>query len=136
MKKLFLGSIALTLFSISFLLIQFSCGDKVTANPTSTQQQQGKILFTESNIGGIIGIWITNYDGANKIQVPVPSLLQTLTITDVSISPDGQTIFVLGYDANNGNKILVYSISTTGTNTKLIVDSTPTNFAPTGIQAY
>jgi len=141
MKKLFLGSIALTLFSISLTLIQFSCGDKVNAKPATGQQQQGKILFTINfgiSGGAIPELWVANFDGTNAIKVPLTNIPSDLTdYTSSSISPDGQTIFIMGYDNVSNNKTLVYSMTINGNNVKKVIDYTPSSGgSPTSIQAY
>jgi Tol biopolymer transport system component len=121
MKKLLIGAITLSTFSISLLLFQISCQKEVIAqNPTTVQQ--GKIIFAQKAIyDSLKEIWIVNYDGTGQTKLPLPVLPQGFNFRSIGISPDGQTVFIAGYD-NNGNKSQIYSMTSTGTNFKKIVD--------------
>jgi len=145
MKKLLFGAIALSTFSISLLLFQISCQKEVTAAPTQTTQQQNKILIgiTSTTNGAIRTLLITDYDGGNQTKVSIPAELQSLAMENifVSISPDGQTIFISGrYTDNNLNGITaIYSMTASGTNLKKIVDASSAvedYSAVSSIQAY
>lgn len=70
MKKLLMGSLALTLFSISIIIFQMSCKKDATAqtNNTSGIIQLNKILYSKNPTGtsGNGEIWTANYDGTGQ----------------------------------------------------------------------
>lgn len=108
-------------------------------------QQSNKILFV---LGGGSSInldmpelWYINYDGTNKVQVPLSGLPPVsspnheMHYTDFKFSPDGQTIFIGGHDSF-GNISFIYSMSTSGTNVKKILEYAGNNGVLSSIQAY
>ncbi len=87
-------------------------------------QQQNKIIFAEITPGtpsALSEIWIANYDGSGATKVPVPSLPSGFMFQGIRMSPDGQTIFIAGYDPSN-NVSQVYSMTSTGANPKKIIN--------------
>ena len=106
-------------------------------------QQQHKILFTlQDSRTGIAELWYVNYDGSGKTQIPLVNLPHTTNYVYVSssISPDGQSVFIVISDNSTpGNSYALYSMSTTGTNVKKIVDIPTTaelTFPTKTLQAY
>lgn len=131
MKKLLLGSIALTLFSVSILLFQISCKKEVTAQqPTGAGgvNQLGLIVFTKYFMRPVgtpqkqREIWIANIDGTNPRKVPVNIPSDVGNIEDIKLSPNGQTIFFTAELKSNYRHLYIYSCSVDGTSIKRIVD--------------
>jgi hypothetical protein len=86
-------------------------------------QQQNKIIFAEISplTNTLNEIWIANYDGSNLTKIPVPTILPSgFGFEDISMSPDGQTIFIAGNDGS-GNISQVYSMTSAGANAKKII---------------
>jgi len=133
MRKLFLSSIALTIFSISIIVFQLSCQKHVSAqNPNtvassannSVVQQLNKIIFkkvVENNDAPSVQIWTANYDGTNAVRVKI-KLPDGISFSDDMtpvISPDGQKIFfTAGTSSFNAD---LYSCSFDGSSVTKIV---------------
>jgi hypothetical protein len=115
MKKILLGTIALTAFSFSILLFQISC--KKEAKAQTVQNQQNKIIYLKT--GQTTTICIANYDGGNEqqinIAVPANNVIETLA----SISPDRKTIFFAVSPVNSSNEIL-YKCNIDGSGVALV----------------
>ncbi len=129
MKKLLLGSIALTLFSVSILLFQISCKKEVTAaqEPASAGgvNQLGVILFEKTFTGTLTPkkqreIWIANIDGTNARKIPV-NIPSDIGFYDAKLSPNGKTIVFWGELRTNYSNNAIYSFSIDGTGLKRIL---------------
>lgn len=133
MKKLLLGSIALTLFSVSILLFQISCKKEATAaqEPAGAGgvNQLGLIVFKKNfmRLGGNAPkqseFWIANIDGSNPRLLPLNVPGQS--ISDVKLSPNGKTIVFQTILRTEGTSILksyIYTCSIDGTGIEKIVD--------------
>lgn len=119
MKKLFLGSIVLTLFSISLLLFQLSCQEEVNANPTNTQLN--KIIYhVFDNQSQKHTIYTANHDGTNKtpINIVIPGAANP-SFNTPRLSPDGLKVF---FKASSGNTQAIYSCNLDGSNLKVVLD--------------
>ena len=126
MKKLLMGSIALTMFAISMIVFQLSCKKEANAQTTTTGLTQLNLLvFTKLNkttVPGVQEVWTANLDGTNqkKISITLPT---NLSIGDnVRLTPDGKTIIFEGVDYTNSYS-LIYSCSIDGSNLKKIIDN-------------
>lgn len=108
MKKLLLGSIILSLFCITLLLVQISCTKKTIAQTSAPVQvvQQNKILIT-TNIGtpphDSTEILICNYDGSEPGGIVSDQFLPSTSriIGGAKMSPDGKHVFFVVKDVNN-----------------------------------
>jgi hypothetical protein len=123
MKKLFMGSIVLTMFSIAIILFQLSCKKDVnaqTSGGTTSLKQLNKIIY-QTITSGYSAIWTANYDGTNqtKINIIMPSAIGD-HIGDPKLSPDGQTVFIDAWDSTS-NQYYIYTCSITGGNVQQIV---------------
>lgn len=121
MKKLLMGSIALTLFSISILLFQISCQKESIAQTSSGLKQLNKIIFKRWNYSAntLDGIYIANSDGSNmtKVNIAIPGATD---INSPRLSPDGLTVFFhAGIPGSHSN---IYSCNLDGSNVKKILD--------------
>lgn len=119
MKKLFLSTVALLLFSASVLLFQLSCKKDATAQSNS-KQQIGKILYLEELDGGRrADIWIANYDGSNatKVNYLIPQELSEARGLSARLSPDGKTVFIQFTDNQNS----IYSCNVDGSDMKRVI---------------
>lgn len=124
MKKLSFASVILTCFSLSIILVQFSCSKNTDAqapnNPGLTQLNK-LVYFAENNTGFGGDIWIANYDGSNqtKVNITIPS---GYVITSYArLSPDGKTLFFVGENKST-EEDNIYSCNIDGSNVKEIVD--------------
>ena len=102
MKKLFIGSVILLLFSLSILVIQSSCSKTDAQNSTSTVLN--KLLFVTGNGGVTMKLWSSNYDGGNVTQVnlalPVGVRVDyNYPGFSIRLSPDGQKLFFRASDS-------------------------------------
>jgi hypothetical protein len=92
--------------------------------------QQGKILYSviTASSGFISQLWILNYDGTNKLQVPLTNLPSNVEFSyPAKISPDGQIIFLIGHvPASSPAVYQIYSMSATGSNVTKIAESSGT----------
>jgi hypothetical protein len=108
MKKLLLGSIVLSLFCITLLLVQISCTKKTLAQDSTLTQvvQQNKILIT-ATLGDppndSTEIYICNYDGSNGYVITSDQFLPpTSHITGgIKLSPDGKNVYFVVKDASS-----------------------------------
>jgi hypothetical protein len=140
MKNLMSGAIVLFLFSISLLLFQLSCQEDAIAQ-NNVNQQKNKILYSLKGDYSIKELWVSNYDGSDKIQIPLTNIPTPGVhgfYNSSSISPDGQTVFIGGYLYPSSLSV-VYSMSLSGTDVKKIVEYdglTNSNSYLEEIQAY
>jgi hypothetical protein len=109
MKKLLLGSIVLSAFSVSVALFQISCNKTSNAqssNPTTTQNKFVYLLE-----GGVTGagsdngqIWIANLDGtgAQQINITMPYGYVTDGVGECApiVTSNGTTIIFQGYNSS------------------------------------
>jgi hypothetical protein len=133
MKNLLLGSIILTLFAVSFSLIQISCS-KTTAQTTSLNLTQlDKVIYAKTSAtggGGNPQVWTANYDGTNAIQIPIAlspttNIANDLNSFSLRLSPDGQKIFFMGYETSTTPYTAgLYSCNIDGSNVQIVVSST------------
>jgi hypothetical protein len=128
MKKLLQGSIILSLFSVSILMLQMSCGKFVIAeSPIPGNLQQNKIVFFKS-VPPSVGqheTWIANYDGSGaiKVNIVLPSNVVMAGENGIRLSPDGKTMFFVGREDNGFNfKQSIYSCKIDGSDVKRIVE--------------
>jgi hypothetical protein len=138
MKKLLMGSVALTLFSTSILLFQISCKKEVNAQTNSGLVQQNLITYAKGIRSGTntsntytYDVWLANLDGTNQRKIPI-NIPQAVGITGAKITPDGKTIvFEAHFDTTiGGNSIRyadIYSCSIDGSNVKKIITSSITD---------
>jgi Tol biopolymer transport system component len=131
MKKLLMGSIALTMFSISMIVFQLSCKKEANAQTTTTGVSQLNILLfqkTNKNVTPFADeLWTSNYDGTNQKQIPIPFATgQSIREGETRLSPDGKLVFmtirqttivggVTSYDS------YIYSCNIDGSNYKKVV---------------
>ena len=129
MKKLLMGSIALTFFSVSILIFQFSCKKDATAQQTTSTEggnQLGLILYTKyfmtpsGTPRKAKEIWISNIDGTNPRKVPI--IITGEVIGEVKLSPNGKSIIFETELILNYHKSAIYSCSIDGSNLKRILD--------------
>lgn len=127
MKKLFMGSIALFLFSASIMMFQISCKKDAIADPTpattGTVLQEGKLLSR----GAFVGFYVSNFDGTNKVKINI-TLPQGLYMypSDGMISPDHKTIFFgvsNNVNASNSTATYYYACNIDGTNVRQVDDN-------------
>ena len=89
-------------------------------------QAQHKIIYSliSGSGGSVYQVWISNYDGSNKVQVPLTNLPSTAEfLSPAKISPDGQTIFMIGHiPVSSPATYQIYSMSVTGTNVLKIAE--------------
>jgi hypothetical protein len=125
MKKLFLGTICLSLFAISLTLVQISCS-KSTAQTSNTTTQINKILFIQFSGPSSVVFRICNYDGSGvqDLSIPLPTGYNLLTIHQPALSPDGSKLFFAAL--NNTTMIRsIFTCNINGTNLVKIVDADP-----------
>ena len=132
MKNLFLGSIILLIFTISFSLVQISCSKTTAQNSSQNVNQLNKVIYSKSGItggGAEPQIWISNYDGTNATQVPIALSATTHIASDLNtfsirLSPDGQKIFFMGYETSTTPyTITLYSCNIDGSNVQTVTSS-------------
>lgn len=129
MKKLLLGSIALTLFSVSILLFQISCKKEVTAaqEPAGAETANQLMVFAKSFIRptGMAQkekeIWIANIDGTNPRKIPI-NIPSDLGFYDAHLTQNGKTIVFMAESKTNYRKRAIYSCSLDGTGFKKVLD--------------
>lgn len=130
MKKLLLGSIALTTFSIAIIIFQLSCKKTADAQTSTTGLTQlNLILFTKhitSSSTTTTELWTANLDGSNQKKIPI-TLPAGQELQEARLTPDGKKVifdasYVSGSIANKG--AYVYSCNIDGTNLTKIVDNT------------
>ena len=123
MKKLWLGSVFLTLFAISITLVQISCS-KSTAQSQNTTTQINKIVFAQFTNPTSVSFRICNYDGSavQNLNIPLPSGYNLLTIHHPVLSPDGTKLFFVAVN-NTSSRRSIFTCDITGTNITKIVDA-------------
>jgi len=134
MRKLFLGSIALTLFSISIFLFQMSCKKETSAQTSSTKSQLNLILYAVDLSGGLrnsgsVEYWTMNYDGTNAKKIPITFTPLYQYSMNPRLSPDGKTIFFSATSQASANYYTsyLYCCSIDGTNLKTLLVQNPNN---------
>jgi hypothetical protein len=119
MKKLFLSSIALFVFSISIVIFQMSCRKSAVAQSVTNSVSPISIILIErqdsSGTGGRQAYYTMNYDGSNLKQINVSNfpLTDQMIPGTGKLSPDGKILFFMG---NTASGTFVYSINTNSTN--------------------
>jgi hypothetical protein len=133
MKKLFLGSVALFVFSISILVFQISCKKDVIAQSSNSSQQLNITLLSKSvqiNVAvgdsvqkrSAIEYYTINSDGNSLQKIPISMPGGLYPVGDGYLTPDGKTIFFQATSANYQSSI--YSCGIDGNNLKKLVDGT------------
>lgn len=123
MKKLFLASLSLAIFSIAILVFQSSCQKEASAaGDLSTEIVQKNKIFYKAFVNGQHEIWTASYDGSNKTKfnIQFPAGFQP---TEWTISPDGQTLIIHAFAYINGAYIgNIFTCNTDGSNLKKIIE--------------
>jgi hypothetical protein len=112
-------------------------GLAVTSNGTlsvssSSGTQQNRLLFFKRRKGYYATnweeIWTVNYDGTNakKINIVPPQGMSVDLDSDVTVTPDGQRIFV-GMKESSTGATHIYSYGLDGTNPIKVVDGSTTD---------
>jgi len=124
MKKLFLASISLLIFSCAILILQISCS-KSTAQSSATSQLNKILLVKNFGSTSFTEFWIINYDGTGLTRI-TPNCPTNVTVYDnaanssAPISPDGTKLFFRGKDSSLG--IGVYRCDINGSNVVRVTD--------------
>lgn len=119
MKKLLMGSVALTLFSISMLIFQMSCKKEANAQTTTTGLTQLNLILYKkvSVVGGMNtdkSLWTCSVDGTNHKKVNI-SVAAGQFIGEADLTPDGKKIIlVIGNESTGESKL--YSCLVDGSN--------------------
>lgn len=123
MKKILLGTVFLTFFAISILLVQISCS-KSTDQSTNTTTQINKIVFAQFSNPTSVSFRICNYDGSavQHLNVPLPSGYNLLTIHHPVLSPDGTKLFFVAVNNASGQRS-IFTCDITGANITKIIDA-------------
>lgn len=140
MKKLLMGSVALTLFSISILIFQMSCKKEANAQTTTTGlTQQNLIVYLKSNRSGSTTttnttreIWLANLDGTNQRKVPIILPTGVEISGDAKLTPDGKNIVFDAYLTTSSPATYdyiynIYSCSIDGSNVKKLMSGSYTD---------
>ena len=131
-----MGSLVLTVFSVSMLIFQFSCKKDANAQSTSAGlTQQNLIVFhkwiysgTSSSSTSTGEIWTSNIDGTNQKKIPITLPSGVFISGDVKLTPDCKTVVFetyipyTNYDVNS-----IYTCSIDGTNLKKIITGSNTD---------
>lgn len=133
MKKLLLGSIVLTTFSIAIIIFQMSCQKTAEAQTSTTTglTQLNLILFSKHpNSGSGNELWTANLDGTNQKKIPI-TLPTGQEVQEAKLTPDGKKVvfvasYVSGSVANKG--AYIYTCSLDGSNLVKILDNPTLNF--------
>lgn len=124
MKKLLIGAIILSVFSIALVVTQMSCTKQTMAQGPGLIQPQNKILFTKDTRGAFSSeIWISNLDGTGLQQVPVALPAGVLVSEQVRLSADGKTVIFITKDEDE-NTTGIYSCAIDGSGVKKIIEGT------------
>ena len=113
MKKLMYSTIALTCFSISLLLFQFSCQKEATAKATSAQAQNKFLYIVTNSSENAFQYWVSDIDGTNNHQISVTMPSPYVTWTSAKLSQDGSTIIFKGWNPTSSTTS-VWSVSING----------------------
>ena len=127
MRQLLIGSICLTLFAISFSLVQISCSKAEAQNNQTQIQQINKLIYMEEFVAGnVIKFSIVNYDGTGlqNLNIPFPPGFFIQSNRPPRLSPDGTKVFFMGSETAN-NTFGIYSCDTTGANLIRIANCDP-----------
>ena len=121
-----MGAIVLTLFAISFSLVQISCSKSEAQNNQNNVAQVNKIIIQEI-IPGVLKYTITNYDGSGiqPLNIPFPTGFVSSSAHHPVLSPDATKVFFEGRDAIN-TTYGIYSCDTSGANLIRIYNCDPT----------
>jgi hypothetical protein len=109
MKKLLLGSIVLSAFSVSVALFQMSCNKTSNAQGSNPITTQSKFVYLVE--GGVTGagsdngqIWIAGLDGtgAQQVNITMPSgyVVDGSSECNPIVTSNGATLVFLGYDSS------------------------------------
>jgi len=107
MRKLFMGSIALTVFSISIIVFQMSCQKDATAQNGSNYILQPA---TTTTLGGVIignGLSVTS-NGTLSVTTTSSGQLNKIIFTklvDKGLSTERNEIWIANYDGTNQQKV-------------------------------
>ena len=140
MKKLLMGSIALTLFSFSIMLFQYSCKKEAIAQTQSStenldisllakdiQMQSGTTTDSAGNTSPVLRYakeyYIINNDGTNFTKINITMAPGTVPSGSARLSPDGSKIVFEAFSDQNVPSI--YSVRTDGTNLTKIIEGIP-----------
>lgn len=108
MKKLLMGSVALSCIAVSLTILQLSCSKSEAQNQTASVMQINKLLI--SRYVPTTTISIANYDGTNESIIPLNIPAGFTLFNDLwsqpKLSPDGQKLFY--YLIQNGNQTQPY----------------------------
>jgi len=135
MKKLLMGSVALTLFSISIIIFQMSCKKEATAQTGGTNYTLP--AATTSTLGGVIvgnGLSITSNgtlstNGTNGVQQLGKVVYMRFFENAGASLPEG--IFTANYDGSAQTKINIILPA----NTEFSEDITP-KLSPDGLKVF
>ena len=135
-----MGSVALTLFSISMLIFQFSCKKEANAQTTTTGlTQQNLIIYVKSTTSGSSTstqykreIWLANVDGTNQHNVPIALPSGVELNSDARLTPDGKTIIFDAWKPTSASATYsyvynIYSCSIDGSNVKKLMSGSYTD---------
>lgn len=123
MKKLLIGTIILSVFSIALVITQMSCTKQTMAQGPGLIQPLNKILFTRDTRGASSEIWISNPDGTGLQQVPVALPAGAMVSEQVRLSADGKTVIFVTMDEQE-NTTGIYSCAIDGSGVKKMIEGT------------
>ncbi|MBL0079776.1 MAG: hypothetical protein IPP53_11895 [Bacteroidetes bacterium] len=128
MKKLFLSSIVLLLFSISNMLFQVSCQKEANANPNNITQLN-KIVYIKEIDGSPerSELWISDIDGNNQTKIPVTFPFEP-SFLSISLTTDGSKV-IFSIESDLSENGYIYSCKTDGSNLTKLVENTATEKA-------
>ena len=125
MKNFFKTGLYLTIFAIAGIMFQVACSNSDSQNSI---QSTGKLVYLKQSTGTAIELWNCNYDGSGQVQIPIvlPANVEFSSVnsnrSSVKISPDGQTVFFIGFN-NSTNESIIYSCDLSGSNLQPLVNS-------------
>jgi len=120
-----MGSIVLTVFSLSIVVFQISCSKSTNAQSGSGGTgltQLGKLLVVETQPSQVEKFYVVNFDGTNKTLIPfsLPNGYDFVSKpANGRLSPDGKTLFIDAYQTATGTGA-IFSCSIDGSNFKNI----------------
>ncbi|MBS1579012.1 MAG: PD40 domain-containing protein [Bacteroidetes bacterium] len=127
MKKLFLGSMVLSLFSFAIMLFQLSCTKDASAQTTvGSRTQLNKIVYSIADYtNNVNSLWIANYDGSNATKVNFSAISGIINLKPYAgaLSPDGKTLFFSAEYQTSGSSSIISDMFTAnidGSNVKKI----------------
>ena len=122
-----MGSVVLTMFSISMLIFQLSCKKEANAQTTTTGLTQlNLVVYTKLNKTStplLSEIWTSNLDGTSqkKVALSLPTGMQVGD--EARLTPDGKTIVFTVQVGSPSTNTFIYTCSIDGSNLKKIVDN-------------